>query len=454
MSSLLATDRVTIVFGLGMTGVSVARYLSRKKQAFVVVDTRANPPGLNQLKVINSRVEVITGELSEETILLMSNATEIIISPGVSRHIPALKNAIEKGVSVIGDVALFLREAKAPVIGITGSNGKTTVTTIVGEIAEKAGVNVRVGGNIGVPALDILGSDVELYVLELSSFQLESIPSAGLHVACHLNLSEDHMDRYDSLAQYCMAKQRVFWGAKNVVYNLDEKLTQPPITEKVKRFGFGMKIYAEQGDIKYLFSGTNRVLNIDDQPQLAASELKMFGRHNIANALAVMAICDAVGLDRKAVKSVLCEFKGLSHRCQWVAEYRGVTFINDSKATNVGAAIAAIEGMVDDFSEITLIAGGDGKGADFDVFAGTINRHIAQLVLIGRDALLIADKVDGNKVNKVHATTLEDAVQKAFENSRKNSVVLLSPACASFDMFTSFEHRGDKFITAVGALVA
>jgi len=453
MSTLIASDKMVVILGLGKTGLSVARFLTKQNRTFVVVDTRDNPPGLAELKTINANVTILAGTISEHVETIMCGAEEIIISPGISRDIPVIKAAIKMGISVVGDVELFLREAKAPVVGITGSNGKTTVTTLVGLAAEKAGLHVKVAGNIGIPALDVLHDSVELYVLELSSFQLESIPRAKLSVACNLNVSADHMDRYSSLAVYCMAKQRIFWGAERVVYNLDDKLTQPPAISGVHRFGFGLGVSSEQGDSKYLYDGESAALKNDNDTLLLANELKMFGRHNIANALAVMGICDAARIDRAAVLNVLRTFKGLPHRCEWAGEKKTITFINDSKATNVGATIAAIEGLYADFSAITLIAGGDGKDADFSALGNVIEGRIRVLVLVGVDAGKIAAQVN-KKVTTFYAESLPEAVQMAYQKSEPNSAVLLSPACASFDMFSGFEARGECFIASVEALVA
>lgn len=452
MANLIATDKQTVIFGLGQTGVSVARYLLKRGTTFTIVDSRENPPGISELREFAPDVRVITGPLDEAVKNFFSEAAEIVISPGLPRTEPVLQKAIENNVPLVGDIALFLREAKVPVIGITGSNGKTTVATLMGLVAARAGINVAVAGNIGVPALDVLDATVELYVLELSSFQLESLSSANLSVACVLNVSEDHMDRYDSLPQYCMAKQRIFWGAKKVVYNLDDRLTQPPVVSGVSRFGFSLENKVEDGEQKYWWDRRTKALVCNGEALLTSSELTMFGIHNIANALAVLALCDAAKIARDAAVVVLREFTGLPHRCQWVAKHNGVTYINDSKATNVGAAIAAITGMEEDFDSITLIVGGDGKGADFRDLACAINeRGVQRLICIGRDGPNIAALV-GEAIEKQFACSMKDAVLLASQLSPSDSVVLLSPACASFDMFSGYEDRGEQFVRAVGAL--
>jgi len=453
MDSLIATDEHYVIMGLGKTGLSVARYLSRRGVRFSVVDTRMQPPALNELKALDETIPVFLGDDMKSSETRCLNATAIVLSPGLSRTEPLIEKALENNIPVTTDIALFLKEVSCPVIGITGSNGKTTVTTLVGEVFKAAGKKVCVAGNIGLPALDALEADLDFAILELSSFQLESLIKPELAVACVLNLSEDHMDRYNSMADYCRAKQNIFRGAKSVVYNLDDKLTQPPVVNGVSRFGFGLEKHVEEGEKKYLYSASNKTLDVDGKEVLEAAALKMFGRHNIANALAVLAISDAAGIPREAVYSTLVTFPGLKHRCQWVAEKNGVTFINDSKATNVGAAVAALSGLADEFTMMVLIVGGEGKNADFSDLANAVNRWVSVLVLIGRDADFIANQVDTH-ITKLTASSMSDAVNKAYAHCKNNGVVLLSPACASFDMFSGFEDRGEQFIQAVEALVA
>lgn len=461
MTTLIATNTLTVILGLGVTGLSVARYLTKMNRLFVVVDTRPNPPAKTELLALSPDIKVYAGELTSEVSELLSSADEIVISPGLPRELPVVQEAIKAGVSVIGDIELFLRDAKAPVVGITGSNGKTTVTTLVGLAAECAGLNAPVAGNIGVPALDVLSDDAQLYILELSSFQLESITKGGLKVGCILNVSEDHMDRYPSLAAYCMAKQRIYWGANHVVYNLNDPLTQPPVAKDVSRSGFGLAQKAEKQESQYYWNRERSMLELENKKPstekltseelFAVADLKIAGQHNIANALAVYAICDAAGIARSATMQALKKFTGLPHRCQWVAEVNDVTFINDSKATNVGAAVAAITGLRDSFASMTLIVGGDGKGADFESFGEVINENVSRLVLIGRDAEHISKHV-GEHVEKIHAGSMTDAVNLASSVTPAGGVVLLSPACASFDMFSGYEQRGARFASAVGAL--
>lgn len=450
MQQLIATNKQTVVVGLGLTGVSVARYLLGKKRLFSVMDSRANPPGLDELKQIHPEVNVITGRLDQD---ILCRADEIILSPGIPRERAEIQAALAAGVTVVGDIELFLREVNVPVVGITGSNGKTTVTTLVGMIAERAGFKTGIGGNIGTPALDLINAETELYVLELSSFQLESVSAPNLAVACVLNLSEDHMDRYDSFWRYCQAKQKIFWGAKKVIYNLDDKLTVPPIANGVARYGFSLGKPVEENEAHYYYDEQTKLLFTSGVASINAKTLKIKGLHNVANVLAVFAICDAIGIDRNITTQVVTKFNGIKHRCQWVGEKNGVTFINDSKATNVGASCAAITGLKDEYRPIHLIAGGDGKGADFSSLGKAIDAYVSVLVLLGCDAEKIAQVVSSNvAIRKV--SNMKDAVDAAAESCPSGGLILLSPACASLDMYSNYEERGQQFIDAALDLCA
>lgn len=450
MQQLIATNKQTVVVGLGLTGLSVARYLLSKNRLFSVMDNRVNPPGLEELKQLHPGINVISGRFDRE---MLCRADEIILSPGVPREQAEIQAALSAGVAVIGDIELFLREVSAPVVGITGSNGKTTVTTLVGTVAERAGFKTAVGGNIGTPALDLINAETDLYVLELSSFQLESVSTPNLAAACVLNVSEDHMDRYDSLWRYCQAKQKIFWGAKKVIYNLDDKLTVPPVANGVARYGFSLGKPVEENEEHYYYDGRSKLLYAADVAVINADMLKIKGLHNVANVLAVFAICDAIGVDRKITAEVITEFNGIKHRCQWVGEKNGVTFINDSKATNVGASCAAITGLKDEYQPIHLIAGGDGKGADFSALGKAIDAYVSVLILLGRDAEKIAQVVS-KKVAITKVSDMKDAVTVAANSCPPGGLVLLSPACASLDMYSNYEERGQQFIDAALDLCA
>jgi UDP-N-acetylmuramoylalanine--D-glutamate ligase len=352
-----------------------------------------------------------------------------------------------RGVKLSGDIELFARNAKAPIVAISGSNAKSTVTTLVGEMAASAGKRVAVGGNLGTPALDLLSDDVELYVLELSSFQLETTDQLGAEVATVLNVSEDHMDRYSGLPAYHLAKHRIFRGARQVVVNRQDALSRPLIGEGVPCWTFGLNkpdingfgLREENGE-KYLAFQFDNLMPV--------RELKIRGSHNQSNALAALALGHAVGLPFDAMLASLRTFAGLVHRCQWVRDFSGVGYYDDSKATNVGAALAAIEGLGADISgKLVLIAGGDGKGADFTALKAPVAAHCRAVVLLGRDAQLLADTF-GDSVPLVRVTTLEEAVQRAAEWAQDGDAVLLSPACASLDMFKNFEERGRLFAQA------
>ena len=446
--SLIATDQFRIVVGLGKSGMSLVRFLARQGVAFAVADTRDNPPELETLQRDYPQVEVRCGALDVE---FLCRAQELYISPGLSLKTPALQEAAARGVKLSGDIDLFSRHMRAPLVAITGSNAKSTVTTLVGAMAAAAGKKVAVGGNLGTPALDLLSDDVELYVLELSSFQLETCQQLNADVATVLNISEDHMDRYSGIAEYHLAKHRIFRGAKQVLINRDDALTRPLVADDLPRFTFGLS----KPDVKafgLVDVDGEKHLAYEFQALLPARELKIRGAHNQANALAALGLGMAVGLPLEPMLDTLRQFTGLPHRCQWLRERRGVTYYDDSKATNVGAALAAIEGLGADIDgKLLLIAGGDGKGADFSPLAPAVKAHCRAVVLLGRDAeLLQAALADGCELIRV--STLEEAVGACAERAQRGDAVLLSPACASLDMFRNFEERGQVFARAVEGL--
>ncbi len=445
---LIASDQFRIVVGLGKSGMSLVRHLARRGLPFAVVDTRASPPELATLKVEYPDVQVRCGELDVD---FLCTASELLVSPGLAVSTPALQEAAARGVKLSGDIELFAREAKAPIVAITGSNAKSTVTTLVGEMAAAAGRTVAVGGNLGTPALDLLADDVDLYVLELSSFQLETTEQLNAEVATCLNISEDHMDRYSGLPAYHQAKHRIFRGARQVVINRDDRLSRPLVGEDVPTWTFGLGkpdfkgfgLFEEKGE-KYLAFQFEALMPV--------RELKMRGAHNQSNALAALALGHAVGLPFRPMLDTLRRFTGLPHRCQWVGERAGVSYYDDSKATNVGAALAAIEGLGADIDgKLVLIAGGDGKGADFSALRAPVARYCRAVVLLGRDAPRLAEAL-GEAAVLIRVASLEEAVQRAAECAESGDAVLLSPACASLDMFKNFEERGRLFAAAVEAL--
>ncbi|KIV65953.1 UDP-N-acetylmuramoylalanine--D-glutamate ligase [Pseudomonas sp. FeS53a] len=446
--SLIASDHFRIVVGLGKSGMSLVRFLARQGVPFAVADTRENPPELATLRLQFPQVEVRCGELDVE---FLCRAQELYVSPGLALATPTLQEAAKRGVKLSGDIELFARHAKAPIVAITGSNAKSTVTTLVGDMARAAGKRVAVGGNLGTPALDLLADDIELYVMELSSFQLETTERLNAEVATVLNVSEDHMDRYADMQAYHLAKHRIFRGARQVVVNRGDALSRPLVADQLPCWSFGLNkpdfkafgLIEEDGE-KYLAYQFEKLMPV--------RELKVRGAHNHANALAALALGHAVGLPFGPMLAALREFTGLAHRCQWVRELRGVAYYDDSKATNVGAALAAIEGLGADIDgKLVLIAGGDGKGADFSGLTAPVARYCRAVVLLGRDAELIAAAL-GDAVPLVRVKTLDEAVQRCAELAREGDAVLLSPACASLDMFKNFEERGRLFAQAAEGL--
>lgn len=450
MNNLISSDNYCVIVGAGLTGQSVAHYFSRIGQRYCVFDTRDDGELRIPFLQIDRDVRVYLGKMDVDIFL---DAAEVIISPGVSRYLPIFAEAMKRGVSFVGDVELFLRHVRkenheAKVVGITGSNGKTTVTTLVSLMLNNYGAKVAVGGNIGVPALDLLHNHADIYVLELSSFQLESIKKAELDVAVVLNVTPDHMDRYESLAHYVMAKQRIYWGAKSIVYNLNDTLTVPPVVPGVARFGFSTSIKHEKHEIQYVYNVDSQEIYREGVSIFEKKNMRLQGLHNVQNAMALFAICNALDIPHVFAEHVLNDFAGLAHRCEWVACYDGMTFINDSKATNVGASISALRGLSPDFDRVILIAGGDGKSADFLELADVIDETVDGLVLFGHDALRIDDSVN-QRVETYCVRTLTGAVDQSLalakEMDSANTLILLSPACASLDMFKNYEERGEQF---------
>ena len=451
--NLIASDQFRIVVGLGKSGLSLVRFLARQGLPFAVADTREQPPELATLRAEYPHIEVRCGALDVE---FLCRASELYVSPGLALATPALQAAAARGVKLSGDIELFARHARAPIVAITGSNAKSTVTTLVGEMAAAAGRKVAVGGNLGTPALDLLADDVELYVLELSSFQLESTERLNAEVATCLNISDDHMDRYSGIEAYHLAKHRIFRGARQVVINRQDALSRPLIADQLPCWSFGLDRPDFRGFGIREVDG-EKYLAFQFEPLLAVRELKIRGAHNQANALAALALGHAAGLPMAAMLEVLRRFTGLPHRCQWLRERAGVTFYDDSKATNVGAALAAIDGLGAELEgKLLLIAGGDGKGADFTPLRASVARHCRAVVLLGRDAGLIAAALQGDDAAPVvpllPVASLEEAVRRCAELAQAGDAVLLSPACASLDMFRNFEERGRLFAAAVAEL--
>ncbi|MCV2403085.1 UDP-N-acetylmuramoyl-L-alanine--D-glutamate ligase [Marinomonas sp. C2222] len=448
--SLIGSDRVRAVVGLGATGLSCVRFLADKGIEFYVVDSRDNPPGLEQAKEYCSEDKIFTGSLD---VLETLNVTELYVSPGISLKTPVLRRLAEHGVAMRGDVDLFCDYADKPFVAITGSNAKSTVTTLVEALINASGKKAIAGGNLGLPALDLLEQQADFYILEVSSFQLETTHAMKADVACLLNVSEDHMDRYDDFYEYQRVKQKIYRGCKAAVCNKQDILTAPLLAEStpVRAFTtkspdlkeFGM---LPDGDGAWLCKGVERLYH--------TSQIKLKGSHNYANVLAALAILEMLKLEIVSpdIASVLSEFGGLEHRCQTVRTLDNVTFINDSKGTNVGATIAALNGLGSlTKKNILLIAGGDGKGADFKDLIKPAAQFVKTVYLFGQDKKKIGS-VLSTSVEVKCFDNLEQIIDLIGLDSEQGDIVLFSPACASFDMYQSFERRGEHFMQLVKAL--
>jgi len=421
-----------VIIGLGMTGLSCVDFFMARGVTPRVMDTRVAPAGLDKLP---EAVERYVGGLNEDWLL---TADLIVASPGIALAHPSLSAAADAGVEIVGDIELFCREAQAPIIAITGSNGKSTVTSLVGEMAKAAGLNVGVGGNIGLAALMLLDAERELYVLELSSFQLETTSSLRAAAATILNVTEDHMDRYPlGLQQYRAAKLRVYENARACIVNADDALTMPVRGADDRCISFGVDV----GDYHLNRQQGETWLRVKGEKVLNVKEMKISGQHNYSNALAALALADAAGLPRASSLKALTTFTGLAHRFQLVLEHNGVRWINDSKATNVGSTEAALNGLHLD-GTLYLLLGGDGKSADFTPLSRYLTGDNVRLYCFGRDgAQLAALRPDV----AVQTETMEQAMRQIAPQVVAGDMVLLSPACASLDQFKNFEQRGDIF---------
>lgn len=435
-----------IVVGLGSTGLSCARHLYQRALPFSVVDSRAEPPELATLREEMPDIEFFGGEFPPA---IVAAASELVVSPGVALDAPIVRQAEAAGVAVVGDIDLFMREANAPVVGITGSNAKSTVTELLGLMAREAGLNVGVGGNLGPPALGLLSPERELYVLELSSFQLERADRLGLSVAAILNVSVDHIDRHGSLLGYQRAKHRIFAGCQKIVVNRDDPRTIPLVSPDIEVISWRMGA-PEPGGFGLRVTAGEECLCFEDVALLPCSELALVGRHNIANALAALALGYGAGLPTSAMVSCLRSFKGLPHRCERVADIGGVRYVNDSKGTNVGATEAALGGLGGS-RDIILIAGGQGKGADFTQLQQAVMQHCKLVLLMGEDAPVMQAALAAS-APVLLVSSMEEAVNVAAERAVPGDTVLLSPACASFDMFRNYVERGELFRTLVNRL--
>lgn len=445
-ANLIATSRRRMVLGLGETGRSVLRYFKAQGIPCMAADTRA---ALQDDAELNQLLAGVDHQLGDLPLELVDDVEEVIASPGVAMDHPLLVRAAERGVRIRGDVDLFMEQAAAPVIGITGSNGKSTVTALLGHLLSAAGAHVAVGGNLGEPALDLLDLSVDYYVLELSSFQLERAEPLGLEVATVLNLTPDHLDRHGTMAAYQQAKHRIFRGAHNVVSHSQDPLTVPLLAAGTCtinwRLGepdlgeFGIRL---EGDTRWFCHGFERLAPVQDFP--------LAGEHNVANALAALALGHAAGLSAAALTKGLSTFAGLPHRTMVVGQHAGVRYVDDSKATNVGATQAALSGLTAE-GRLVLIAGGQGKGQNFSPLRAPVSRSCRAVILLGEARDELMSVLEGSVPLRT-ADTMDDAVALAADVAEPGDTVLLSPACASFDQFASYAARGCAFAAAVQRL--
>ena len=446
---LIQRGGLKVVAGLGISGVAAVNFLHEHGYRVAVTDSRKTPPGHDQ---IPSDVQTSFGQLDQELLL---QAEEIVISPGLDPQLPEIQAAIAQGIAVVSEIQILRRFTDKLIMAITGSNAKSTVTTLIGLMAKDAGVKVAVGGNLGRPALDLTKDDPELYILELSSFQLETTSNLHAEVAVILNMSEDHLDRHGDMMGYHTAKHRIFQGVKKVVYNRDDSLTRPLVPDATPMQSFGLNapdmnqygILKENDGTMWLARGRERLLK--------SSEMYIQGTHNIANALACLALGEAIGLPLASMLETLKTFKGLEHRCEFVKEVQGVRYYNDSKGTNIGATLAAIDGLgaaiEPQQGKVAIILGGQGKGQDFTALRDALSKYAKLAVLIGEDRAVIEQAIAGT-TTLLHAASLQEAVELCQQHTQAHDVVLLSPACASFDMFKGYSERGHQFVECVNTL--
>ncbi|MFD1805389.1 UDP-N-acetylmuramoyl-L-alanine--D-glutamate ligase [Pasteurella oralis] len=421
-------NKKVCVIGLGKTGLSCVDFLLAKQADVRVIDTRQQPTGAEQL---SQHIPLHTGSLNKQWLL---ESDLIVISPGLAIKTPEIQTALAAGVEVVGDIELFCREADKPIIAITGSNGKSTVTTLVAEMAKAAGLKVGMGGNIGIPALSLLNQVHDIYVLELSSFQLETTYSLQAISATVLNVTEDHMNRYVDLEDYRQAKLKIYHNAKTVVVNIEDPLTS---TESVKSaVSFGEK----NADYWLKTENGQQYLMAKEQMILPCDEMKLVGRHNYMNALAAIALAQAAGINLEGIRTALRHFAGLAHRFQLAHVAHGVRWVNDSKATNVGSTVAALTGLHVE-GNLHLLLGGDGKGADFSELAHLINQPHIYCYCFGQDGAKLANLSTQSQL----FDNMEQAIMQLRSRLKAGDMVLLSPACASLDQFPSFEKRGEAF---------
>ena len=447
-------DKSVLVLGLGETGLSMLRYLKAQGARMSAADSRTNPPGLSEAKKYVVEPLIQCGAFDDG---LFIGIDLVAISPGVPLRDPVVARAVACGIPVVGDIELFAeslpKENRPRILAITGSNGKTTVTSMVEHLCKAAGKDAIAAGNISPAVLDAQAQrgdkQPEVWVLELSSFQLETTETLNADAATVLNVSEDHLDRYASMDEYAAAKARIFNGATVQVLNRDDARSMAMARKDCAQITFGLNAPVNEGDFGILQHDGATWLAQGEQPLMEISELRVAGSHNAANALAALSLCSAIDLPMPVMLSALCNFEGLPHRVERVAEMDGITYYDDSKGTNVGATMAALEGLG---CRSVLIAGGEGKGQDFSPLKAVVSKHARAVVLIGRDAEMIAAALLGCGVPVERVSDMGEAVRQASQLAHSGDAVLLSPACASFDMYRNYEHRAEIFVQAVREL--
>ena len=448
----------TLVIGLGKTGLSAARFLAARGNDVLVIDSRSNPPGVGELRHTHPEVSVVLESLDPQW---LEGVTEVVLSPGLGLDTPIAAEAVRRGIPVVSDIELFARLATAPVLAVTGSNGKSTVVTLVEQMLSASGLSVAAGGNLGPPALELLGEDPEAYVLEVSSFQLETTQSLKPLAAAVLNVSPDHLDRHGSLQHYAALKARLLKPAATAVFNWDDPRVRAMGSDHAHGIPFSVREPLERGYCILNHEG-ERWLSRDGEPLLPVSAMRIQGLHNEANALAALALGEATlaapgpaeassrGRETAPLLETIEHYAGLPHRCQWVGEEPGIQFINDSKGTNVGATVAALQGLRGPF---VLIAGGQSKGADFRPLVAAARDKLVGAVVIGEAAAELeaglSSVVPVRGAEKM-TEALTRACELANESDASRVTVLLSPACASLDMFGDYAARGEAFVAAVG----
>ncbi len=448
---MLKLRNPVVIVGLGKTGMACLRFLTSQDIEVTVVDSRINPPMLKQAQAEFPEIEISCGSFENE---LISTAATLVVSPGISIHQAVFQEAVKHGAEIIGDIEIFARTVTAPVIAITGSNGKTTVTHLLGELIKSVNINVAVGGNIGTPCLELgFEKNIDCYVLELSSFQLETTHTLEPVAAAVLNISPDHLDRYEDMDDYLKTKLNIFSENTIAVIPLHQDWKIPTV-KNIKTFSL-----CGNADYSIVEKNQQKWVSVAGEPWMAICELQLFGKHNQLNILAALALLESAGVslsgdNKTTLIRTLKNYRGLAHRCEVVAKKRGVLWVNDSKATNVASAKAAVDSFAENFSgQIVLIAGGDSKNADLSSLKPSLIEHVFALITFGQDGGKIAQLAEG-AVQLIDVKSLQSAVEQANIIVPKNGVVLLAPACSSLDMFVDYEARGQCFIDAVEALAA